>query len=414
MRASAPADARGAQPFDPWRAVPREEFLARQDRAREAARAAGLAGLVVYSRGGAFPDMCADVLYLTNHYSQQPYVADHVGIGNARSHGVVVLPVEGPTILVVDIPWWRPDLVVADEVRPSIDVTGRVGQALRDGGLLGRRVGLVGASSMTASAYLGLRAVAGDTVLVRADDLVERLRMVKSPAELEVIRRAAAVGNRTVEAIMEAAVEGATEAEAAAAGAAVIAASGAAPYDMACASGPWAHQFTWARLPSHDATRRLRPGDLFHVDCYGAYGGYLWDFGRTRVVGAEPTDAQRDLLEATVEGVEATCRAIRPGATASEVYAAAARWLEESPAVQALPPARPEMEEFPAVGHGLGMSWEGPWLMEGDRTPIEPGMYLAVELLLGHGSVGGVMFEQNGLVTEVGFEVLTTVRARWW
>ena len=57
------------------------------------------------------------------------------------------------------------------------------------------------------------------------------------------------------------------------------------------------------------------------------------------------------------------------------------------------------MEGFPAVGHGLGLMWEGPWLMPNVEREIEPGMYLAVEILLGHPSLGGAMFEHNGLVT---------------
>ena len=50
----------------------------------------------------------------------------------------------------------------------------------------------------------------------------------------------------------------------------------------------------------------------------------------------------------------------------------------------------------------------------GDETRIERDMYLAVEILLGHPSRGGAMFEHNGLVTDDGFEVLTTARSRWW
>ena len=60
------------------------------------------------------------------------------------------------------------------------------------------------------------------------------------------------------------------------------------------------------------------------------------------------------------------------------------------------------------------MMWETPWLVEGDPMPIERDMYLAVELLLGHPSIGGAMFEHNGLVTDDGFEILTTARSRWW
>lgn len=89
---------------------------------------------------------------------------------------------------------------------------------------------------------------------------------------------------------------GGTEAEAARAAVevvVVVAAAGAVLYDAACASGPRSHQFTWARLPSHDGVRALEPGDLFHVDCYGAYGGYFWDFGRT---AGEVTDDGFEVL----------------------------------------------------------------------------------------------------------------------
>jgi Xaa-Pro aminopeptidase len=400
--------------FDPWTAIGREEFLDRQARARRAAAEASFDGAIVYSRGGAFVDMHADVLYLTNHYSQQPYMGDEAGVGTARAHGVCVLPVDGPTTVVVDVPWWRKDLVVADEVRPSIQVTRNVADAVREAGLARGRLALVGASYMSAAAYLGLRDELPDAELVRADRLVEDLRLIKSPAEQDVIRHACTVGNATLEALVDAVVEGATEADAVAAASEALISRGGVLYDAACASGPWAHQYTHARLPSADPTRRLVRGDLFHVDCYGAYGGYFFDFARSRVVGDQPTDRQLELLEAVIEGVETICAAIKPGMTAGDVYRVADEWMAASSFVASLPSEEPEMEGFPAVGHGLGLMWEAPWLMQGDSTPIEADMYLAVELLFGHPSLGGAMFEHNGLVTDDGFEVLTTARERWW
>src|SRR5256885_13170047 len=128
------AVARETTRSDPWRVIPAEEFRARQQHAREAAAGEGLDALVVWSRGGAFMDMSADVLYLTNHYSQQPYMGDEAGIGSARSHGVCLLPVDGPSTVVVDVPWWRRDLVVADDVRPSIHVVETAARAVRDAG----------------------------------------------------------------------------------------------------------------------------------------------------------------------------------------------------------------------------------------------------------------------------------------
>ena len=133
-------------------------------------------------------DMSADVLYLTNHYSQQPYMGDDAGIGAARSHGVCVLPVNGPASVVVDVPWWRRDLVVADDVLPSIHVPRTAAEAVRRAGLERGRLALVGASYMTAAAYLGLVEALPDAEIVRADRLVEDVRIHKSPAEIELIR----------------------------------------------------------------------------------------------------------------------------------------------------------------------------------------------------------------------------------
>ncbi len=399
---------------DPWQAIPAAEFRDRQRRAREAAAAAGFDGVVVWSRGGAFMDMSADVLYLSNHYSQQPYMGDEAGIGSARSHGVVILPVDGSATVVVDVPWWRRDLVVADEVRPTIHVVEGAADAIREAGLATGRLAVVGASYMTAAAWLGLAEQLPDAQLVRADTLVEELRLIKSPSEQALIRRSCELGNRTLESLVDAVVEGATEADAVAAAARTLISGGGVLYDAACASGPWSHQYTHARLPSADATRPFDRGDLFHVDCYGSYGGYFFDFARSRCVGDDPNEEQRALLEAVIEGVEAICAAIRPGMTAGAVYDVGAEWMAQSPVVASIPREESEMEGFPAVGHGLGLMWEGPWLMPDVAREIEPGMYLAVEILLGHPSRGGAMFEHNGLVTSDGFEVLTTARSRWW
>jgi Xaa-Pro aminopeptidase len=238
--------------------------------------------------------------------------------------------------------------------------------------------------------------------------------LIKSPAEQGLIRRACELGNATLEALIGAVEPGATEADAVAAASATLIAGGGVLYDAACSSGPWSHMYTHARLPSADASRAFEPGDLFHVDCYGSYGGYFFDFARSRCVGDKPTAAQRDLLEAVIEGVETTCAAIRPGVSAGDVYAVAESWMAESPVVAAIPREEPEMEGFPAVGHGLGLMWEGPWLMQGSEELIQEGMYLAVEMLFGHPRLGGAMFEHNGLVTHDGFDILTTARARWW
>jgi Xaa-Pro aminopeptidase len=324
---------------------------------------------------------------------------------------VVILPVNGPVTLVVDIPWWRDDLVVADDVRQSIDVTETVRTALRDAGLGQGRLGLVGASLMSAAAYLGLLDSAPSLQLVRQDNLIERLRMIKSPAERELLRRAAAIGSEAMEAIMDRVVQGSTEADAVRAGFDVLTPAGANLHDASCGSGAYSHHWSWARLPSYDAHRRLKPGDMFHIDHYGAYGGYFWDIARTRVVGDQPTEQQLHLLEATIGTVEYVCSLIKPGVTAGELAAAGASWLRDSEAMRALPEIEPT---FPLLGHSLGLYWEDPWLKKGETTVLQADMCMSVELFLGDPRIGGAQFEQNGFVTGTGFEVLTSSQARWW
>src|SRR5581483_10633122 len=111
---------------------------------------------------------------------------------------------------------------------------------------------------------------------------------------------------------------------------------------------------------------------------------------------------------------ETICASIRPGITGGDVYRVGEEWMAQSAFVSSIPKVTQEMEGFPAVGHGLGLAWESPWLMPTDTTKLEPNMYLAVEILLGHPAIGGAQFEHNGLVTENGFKILTTARKRWW
>ena len=69
----------------------------------------------------------------------------------------------------------------ADEIRPSIHVIETAAEAIRDAGLERGRLALVGASYMTAAAYLGLVEQLPDAELVRADTLIETAAADQEP-----------------------------------------------------------------------------------------------------------------------------------------------------------------------------------------------------------------------------------------
>jgi Xaa-Pro aminopeptidase len=398
------------RPFDPWAVIGRAEFLDRQTRFREAMARAGYAVALVVSRGGGAPDMSADVLWLANHYVPGPYVGDEAGLGRARQHAFLVFG-ETETIAVADVESLRTDLLVADRLDLNVDVPAAVSAALREVGADSGRVLLVGASYMTAAAYLSLRRELPHVEFVVDDGFVKKLRTLKSPAELKLLRAASELGSRAIEAVVDAVVEGATEAEAVARGAAVIYRGGGAPYDIVCGSGADAHLYTRHRLPSADSVRRFVKGDLFHVDVYGSLGGYFFDLARSRAVGDAPNEFQRRLLEAPIAIVEAILAEVRPGAVAEDLAEIGrATEVKVSPFDSQLS----ERASFPAYGHGLGVSWEGPYIAPGDTSRLQVGMCLAIECRIGRKGHGGAMFEQVGAVTKSGFEQFTDARARWW
>lgn len=398
-------------------AFPLSEYETRWERARAAARDRDLAGLVVWSKGGGPVDTVADVLYLANHSSPFPLIADIENHWIGRAQSAVVVPTEGELALVVDLPDWRRDLVPVEDVRFSLDLPRTVAEVLAERDLSDARVGLVGGNAMLVSPYRHLLTAAPAVELVEADDLIEVLRADKSPRELDLLRAAAAAGNAAVTAMIETALKpGSTEAQAVAAGYAEAIERGVATYDAAVASGPNSDYYAFGRLPSW-TTRTLEQGDFFHVDNYGALDGYLYDFARCCVVGGRPTAEQREVLEAVIDAVHAGTELIRPGVRASELYEAVHGVLVEREMTGSADDAAVVSAldvSFPAHGHSFGMGWERPWLVSDEDAEIRAGMCFGIEAMAGRAGVGSAKFEQDVIVAEDGAELLTTIPTHYW
>jgi Xaa-Pro aminopeptidase len=163
------------------------------------------------------------------------------------------------------------------------------------------------------------------------------------------------------------------------------------------------------RAPSD---QRWEKGDILSLDSGGNYHGYIGDVCRMGIIG-EPDAELIDLL-AEVEAVEqASMKPIRPGALGKEIYAAANAVLQKS--------KLHNHTEF--LAHGMGLvSHEAPRLTnsgpvpydayDADR-PLETGMVVSVETTLQHPQRGFIKLEDTVVVTPKGFEVYGD-RIRGW
>lgn len=402
--------------------APAGEYEGRWRRALEQCVARGLDALLAISRGASAIDSYADVFYLCGHYGNIGFTPDFQDYWVGRSHSAVLLAPDREPLLVVDGADYRRDLVGIEDVRFALDFPAAVAGALGERGLARGRIGVCGLNVMSARVARLLGDVLPGCELIDADDLIEALRVIKSPFELERIRAAAEVGDAVVTTMMDVALGGGgrvTEAQAVAEGYRVGVAAGVHFFDTSIASGPYSNYFTWNHLPSW-SQRILQPGDIFHADSYGAVEGYLFDFGRTCIVSGDTSEEHVRLCQGAIDAVEAGIAVVRPGVPASAVFEAVhGHLLAVGLAVDG--DKEMDMENasalsigFPPHGHGFGLGWEWPWILPTEERLLQPGMCLAVEAMPTRAGLGSSYFEQDVIVTEDGAEMLTHTAKRWW
>ncbi|HEX2573650.1 MAG TPA: Xaa-Pro peptidase family protein [Polyangia bacterium] len=229
---------------------------------------------------------------------------------------------------------------------------------------------------------------------------VARLRMIKSPAEIAVLRRAARL---TAQAIQAAAAEvraGTDERSLEAAFEAACKRGGAQrlAFSSIIKSGPNS-LWPWRILGAHydRRNRRLQDGELVIFDVGCELDSYASDVGRTVPVAGRFTPEQRRVLALEVAVADAIIRAVRPGVTLNELGVVARSQIPEA--------AQSYMQAAGHFGHHIGLSAGDPSLAD---VPLAPGMVLTVEpWYYDHDHGLAVFTEEVILVTEQGAEVLT-------
>ena len=152
--------------------------------------------------------------------------------------------------------------------------------------------------------------------------------------------------------------------------------------------------------------RRVEDGDLvgFDTDMIGPFG-YCADISRTFHCGpAKPTRQQKDLYRLAKAEIDHNLTLMRPGISFDEIQA------------QAFPvPEAYQQQAYTCVIHGVGMCDEYPRVnpVFRGRTPyggtLQPGMVICVESYMGAvGQTDGVKLEEQVLITEDGYELLSS------
>jgi Xaa-Pro aminopeptidase len=223
--------------------------------------------------------------------------------------------------------------------------------------------------------------------------VIDSLRAVKTPEEIEVMRRNGRISAEAVRQAMLAGRPGVFEYEIEAAAMATSLKSGArgASYAPIVGSGP--NSCIWHYDQN---SRRIEPGDLVLMD-FGADLDHLaMDITRTWPASGRFTTEQREVYRIVLEVQKACIEAYRPGATPADVRAHVAEVMKS----KGLDPRGLEG----GFGHGVGLSVHdvplGGVLKEGMVFAIEPALYYPDKAI-------GIRIEDTVLITKDGCEVLT-------
>jgi len=284
----------------------------------------------------------------------------------------------------------------------TVDPVDATLQAVRERGFDLTVVGLEeGSWFLTPRHYHRLVAVLSISSPVTIDELVSRLRLVKSPLEIVAIREAARIASVAMDSALATVGPGVSEREVAASIFATMMREGSEylatePY---VASGPRS-----GAIHSSWSERVIGEGEPVLIEigpCVKRYNAALM---RTAAIG-DLSAQLATMAEVCIAALDAAVEMVRPNNT-PEMVDRACKDVIAAAGMSDLYRKR--------TGYSIGIGFAPDWgeghilsLREGDQTQFEPGMVVHVVPALRQVGLGGVGFSETVLVTPEGNEVLT-------
>ena len=298
------------------------------------------------------------------------------------------------TSIVEDVRIW----VDGAEANPANDLRA----LLKDYGFQGQTLGIeLEAYGLTAAKWLQVEAALdGFATLKDASDLVSLLRVVKSPAELAYVRRAAELADDALDAAAAETKAGAFEGD-------ILAAMQGAIYrgggddpanEFIIGSGAGALMCRY-----YSGRRNLDPSDMLTLEFAGVYRHYHAALMRTFIVG-KPDPRLIEMHKAAEDALFESEAALKPGRPIGEVFDAHTRVLDKAGYGHA---------RLNACGYSLGTTFAPNWMdwpmfYAGNPYEAQPGNVFFIHMILFDEANGLAMtLARTSIVTEIGAEPMS-------
>lgn len=368
----------------------REEFADRLKRLRAKMEERGLDAMLLFAPESHFWTTGYDTF---GYCFFQCLVIDHEEVLLTRSADLRQAQL---TSTITDIRIWK-DGADAD---PTADLKA----LLAERGLQGKKLGFEDdTAGLTAKRGRELaEKMDGFTTLIPASDIVEKLRLVKSPAEIEYVRKAAEIGDACYLKALDVIAPGVSEGEILAVQQGEVFALGGDYAGNEFIIGSADHALL---CRYYSGRRTLDANDQLTLEWAGAYRHYHAAYMRTVVIG-EPWPEHISMHAAAKDALLACEEAMKPGRPMADVFDAHAVTLDEA----GLGSAR-----LNACGYSLGAKYSPCWMdtdmfYEGSPQIMAPGMVFFLHMILMDSDTGAAMtLGRSSLVTETGADCLSAL-----
>lgn len=380
---------------------PFEEYSERIAKTRRAMEQQGLDGMLLTARDG--------IEYLSGFRT--------VALNYPFKAFALILPLSGNPSLVMDaihsgnaaMTSWVKDLCMWGRDRSYVET---VAESVRDLKLhrVGVELGLGHRLNMSYADFQALTNKLSEVEFIDAANLLGKVRAVKSRLEMERILSGSRIACECLKRGFESMHKGMTEKDFLDSIIVDFIRHGADSGYYGGKGVIHVRSGDSVRIAPTPTQRRIRKGDLIRVDCGIGYQGYVAsDVCRTFIFDGEASVLQRRRMEVLTEALSIVPKEVRPGFTSTDIYRKVMGVIREAGLER-------EMEVWGTssaggahvIGHGFGFAvHEPPYIYDGETTRWEPGMIMAVELLLGEYEE-----EDDYLFTRNGCELLTPLEHR--